>query len=168
MSEYVRTTRDCSVSQLHPELLQAILTYMQEHQLGNLQSETILCCETVSRKKEAGTLLTWLNGASDTTIYTGMLLASDWLLWAHYGDRSGTRVNAASLHEIRANYYRSLLTQDTGLEIVGFIGDANARVRGHIGMGPEAAAEKFCEAVQQAIQDARPPAKKDLFKWLGG
>jgi hypothetical protein len=77
MSDYYRTTRECSVRQLHPELRQAIRNYFQEHNLGDLDAETISCCETISEKKVTGRLISWLNDNSDTTIHTGILLTSN-------------------------------------------------------------------------------------------
>ncbi len=168
MSEYIRTTRECSVKQLRPELLQAIQDYFFEHRLGSLEAETLMCCETISRKKSAGKMAAWLSGASDTTVYTGMLLTSEWLIWIHSGDQSGMLLNAANLKQIRAEFYTSPLTKDTGLEIAGYIGDAKSRIRGYIGMGAEPAARKFCEEVIQAINKINPPTKKGLFRWLTG
>jgi hypothetical protein len=169
MSEYIRNTRECSVSQLHPELLQTIQSYFQEHKLGSLEAEALMCCETIStRKKSAGKIVSWLNGKSDTTIYTGTLLTSQWLIWVHRGDQSGTLLNAANLKQIRAGFYTSPLTKDAGLEIVGYIGDAKGRVRGYIGMGTDLVAQKFCEEVRQAIIKANPPTKKGLFRRLTG
>jgi|WetSurMetagenome_2_1015567.scaffolds.fasta_scaffold723546_1 hypothetical protein len=169
MSEYLRTTRECSVNELHPELLRAIRNYFQEHQVGNLQSEDPICCETISRKESAGRTVSWLKSKSDTTTYTGMLLTSRLLIWVHHGDQSGTRLNAASLNEIQARYYASPLTKDAGLEIFGFIGDANVRIHGYIGMGTDPAVQKFCEEVKQAIMKSNPEAKKPVFsRWLSG
>lgn len=168
MSDYIRTTRECSVSQFHPELRQAIWSYFQEHKLGALEAETIMCCETISTRKSAGKMVSWLSGKSDTTINTGMLLTSEWLIWVHHGDQSGTLLNAANLKEIRAEFYTSPLTKDAGLEIVGYIGDAKNHVRGYVGMGADLAAQKFCEQVKQAIARVNPPTKKGLFKWLTG
>ncbi len=168
MSEYIRTTRECSLKQLHPELLQAIQNYFLEHRLGSLEAEALMCCETISKKKDTEKKVSWLNGNFDITIYTGMLLTSEWLIWVHHGDQSGILLNAANLKQIRAEFYTSPLTKDAGLEIVGYIGDSKSRVRGYVGMGTEPAAQKFCEAVRQAIDKAPPPTKKGLFKWLTG
>ncbi len=168
MSEYIRTTRECSLKQLHPELLQAIQNYFLEHRLGSLEAETLMSCETISKKKDTEKKVSWLNGNFDMTIYTGMLLTSEWLIWVHHGDQSGILLNAATLKQIRAEFYTSPFTKDAGLEIVGYIGDSKSRVRGYVGMGTEPAAQKFCEAVRQAINKANPPAKKGLFKWLTG
>ena len=129
MSEYIRTTRECSVNQLRPELLRAIQNYFQEQKLGHLEAETLLCCETVSTKKSTGKVASWLSGAPDATIHTGMLLTSQWLIWVHHGDQSGTRLNAAELKEIRAEVYGSPFTKDISLEIVGHIGNAKGTCR---------------------------------------
>ena len=168
MSEYIRTTRECSVRELRPELLEAIQNYFLEHRLGVLEAEALMCCETVSKKKSSGRLASWLSGQLDTLIYTGMLLTSEWLIWVHHGDRSGILVNAADLKQIRAGFYNSSLTKDTGLKIAGYIGEAQERVRGYIGMGTDPATRKFCEKVEQAVDKVKPPAKKGLFKWLTG
>ena len=160
MSDYIRTTRECPVSQLHPALLQAVKNYFQEHKLGALEAETLMCCETISKKKSARKIASWLNGNSDTIIYTGMLLTSQWLIWVHHGDQSGTLLNAANLKLIRAEFYSSLFPKDVGLEIVGYIGDAKDRVRGYIGMGEDLVTQKFCEEVKRAITKANPPTKK--------
>lgn len=168
MSKYIRTTKECSVNQLHPELLRAIQNHFQEHALGHLQAETIACCETISKRKSASEKISWLSGKPDTIIHTGMLLTSQWLIWVHYGDRSGIRLNAANLSEIRTEFLKSLFTKDASLEIVGYISNAKARVRGTIALGPDLAAEKFCEAVKEAIHKANPPKPNKPFKWLSG
>ena len=168
MSKYIRTTRECSVSQLQPELFQAIRDYFQKHELGNLETEVLLCCETTSRQESADKTVSWLNGTSDTTIYTGMLLTSQWLIWVHHGDQSGTLLNAADLKQIRVEFYTSPLTNDSGLEIIGYIVGSTGRVRGYVGMGNDLAAQKFYEEVRQATLKANPPTQKGFFKWLTG
>lgn len=170
MSNYNRTTRECSVSQLHPELRQAIRSYFQEHDLGDPETESVMCCETISEKKDVSKLVSWLGGASDATVHTGMLLTSEWLIWARRGDQSGTVVNVANLKEVQGRAYQSVITKETGLEIYGLIGASKRLVRGFVGMGEEEAAQKFVEAVVNKIAEFNPPDKKQkkgLFaRWL--
>jgi hypothetical protein len=170
MSDYNRTTRECLVSQLHPELRQAIRSYFKEHELGDLETETRICCETISEKKDFSGLASLLKDGLDIKIQTGMVLTSQWLIWVRKGDESTAVLNAANLKEIEVRTYRSLITRDTGLEIFGFIGNSKGRVRGYVGMGLEPAAQKFCEEVEKAVSKAKPPPppKKNLPKWLGG
>jgi hypothetical protein len=170
MSDYQHTTRECSVRQLRPELFQAVQDYFREHRLGSLDAEILKCCETLSKKKSDNKLLSLLQGESDTTIHMGMLLTSERLVWVRSGDRSGTQLNAADLKEIQVRAFSPLFSKDTGLEIYGYVEGAKGRVRGYIGMGSESATQKFCEAVQQAIDKVKPPPKKGKWwsRWLGG
>ena len=168
MSEYTRTARESSINQLHPELRNAIRKYFREHDLGDLQTETLRCCEILSRKKQEAGWISWLSRTPDTTIYTGMLLTSHWLVWAHYGDQSGIRLNAANLNKIGAQYKPPVFLKDAGLEIVGYIGDANARVHGYVAMGTDVVAQKFCEEVQKAIVKANPRPPKNIFQRPAG
>jgi hypothetical protein len=170
MSDYQHTTRECSVRQLRPELFQAVQVYFQEHKLGSLDAEVLMCCETLSRKKNDNKLLFLLQGESDTMIHIGMLLTSERLIWVRSGDQSGTRLNVANLKEIQVRAFSPLFSKDTGLEIYGYVEGSKSRVRGYIGMGSESVTQKFCEEVQQAIDKVRPPSEKG--KWwarlLGG
>ena len=168
MSDYDRTTRECLASQLRPELLQAIRKYFQEHRLGDVETETIICCETISRRKSASRLASLLKDDLDTTIHTGVLLTPEWLIWVRRGDQSGTLLTAANLKETRVKAYFSILTKDNGLEISGYTEGSKGRVRGYIGMGPEPATQKFCDQVREAITKVNPPVKRSLRKWLGG
>jgi hypothetical protein len=166
MSDYNRTTRECPVSQLQPELRQAIQNYFREQNLGDPETETLLCCETVSTRKSSGWLGFLLTSGKDTTIHTGMLLTSEWLVWVRKGDQSSTVLNAASLKEIQVKAYLSLLNKDNGLEITGYTRDSQGRARGYVGLGPEPAAQKFCEEVEKAVASLKPPAEKGFARWL--
>lgn len=168
MSDYHRSTRECAVNELRPELLQAIRSYFQDHDLGDVETEPLICCETTSQKKSAGRLQARLREDLDSTVHTALLLTPQWLIWVRSGDRSGLGLSAAQLTMIQARPYRSLLTGDSGLEVFGYVGDSSHRLRGYIGMGAEPAAQKFCEAVQQAIAQVSPPPRKGLLGWLGG
>lgn len=168
MSDYNRITRECSVSQLQTELRQAVQNYFREQSLGDPETQTLLCCETVSTRKNAGVLSSLLASGEDETMHTGMLLGAEWLIWVRKGDRSPTVLTAANLKEIQVKVHASLIDRDHGLEITGFVWDAKNRVRGYVGMGPEPAAQKFCEEVEKAVASLRPPAEKGFSRWWRG
>ena len=165
MSDYHRFTRECSFGQLRPELARAIREYAQNHrELGNVEVEVLMCCETTSEKKPAGALAALLGDDPNTLLYTGMLVTPQWLIWVRHGDQSGVTVSSAKLQDVQVKAYASLFVKDTGLEVSGYIGDSKAKVQGYIGMGPEPAAQKFCEQVQKAIEQVNPkPAKKSMW-----
>jgi len=168
MSAYIRFTRECSFGQLRPELVRAIREYAQNHrELGNVEVEVLMCCETTSEKERAGALAALLGDDPDTILYTGMLVTPQWLIWARSGDQSGSEVSSANLQDVQVRAFASRLVKDTGMEVSGYIGDSKGRVRGYIGMGPEPAAQKFCEQVQKAIEKVTPkPAKKRRLWFL--
>lgn len=167
MSNYNRTTRDCSVRQLQPELRQAIQSHFQAHDLGDPETESLMCCGTISEKKDVGKLASWLGGEEDTKIYTGVLFTSEWLIWVRKGNQSDAVLHAASLKEIRVSAYEPLLMKEPGLEISGFAETSKGRMRGYIGMGPEAISQKFVEAVQKRVAELKPPVKKrGIARWF--
>jgi hypothetical protein len=168
MSDYNRSTRECPVSRLRPELFVAVRKHFQEHTLGDLEAETLLCCETISRKKSANRLVSWLNDGLDTTVHTGILFTSQWLIWVRSGEKLGIQLASASLKQISVRVYSSIFTRDAGLEISGHIEGSKGMMRGVIAMESIDAAQKFCDEVNQAILKVNPPAPKNLSKWWGG
>ena len=115
-----------------------------------------------------GGLFSWLNASADTTVHTGIILTSQWLIWARRGDKSGTRLTAANLNQISVQEHTSIFTNDHGLEVLGYIEGSNHAMRGYIGMGSELAAQKFCDEVKQAIAKVNPPVRTTWPKWMGG
>lgn len=167
MFGYTRTTRECSTSQIHPSLHQAIRVYFQTHQLGDLDAETLICCETISEKRNPGKLASFLDGDPDSITHLAILLTPEWLIWGRTGDRSGTIVTAAKLKVIQVKAFVARRTKDMQLTISGFISDSKEYVHGSLEMGPDAAAQKLCEVVEKAVLKANPPAKRKFFGWSG-
>jgi len=168
MSDYNRTTRECSVNQLRPELFRAVRKYFQEHKLGDLEAETLLCYETTSKKKSVSKLSSWLNNSLDTTIYTGVLFTSEWLIWVRSGDRSGVQLSSADLKQISVKVYYSLLTREAGVEIAGHVEGSKGMMSGVLAMETISIAEKFCDEVNQVIINVNPPSPNKWPKWWGG
>ncbi|HEY3311247.1 MAG TPA: hypothetical protein VGK00_06360 [Anaerolineales bacterium] len=168
MGTFVRSTRECSISQLRPELLRAMQNYFTTHGLGDPETEITRCCETFTEKKATGWLSSWLNTGTDSRLYTGMVLTTRSLIWARAGDITGVHVVGAELKNIRARGRLSLFSKNFGLEVIGLVEDSTNNVRGIIGMGPEPAAEKFCDEVHQAIEKINPTPTRKWPAWMGG
>ena len=168
MGDYTRSTRECSVSQIRPELRRALEEYFQKNSLGELEAETLLCCETVSEKMEIGWLAALLGDKAEPLVYTAMLLTSTHLVWARGSQQTSVIVNAADLRFIRVKLFASLFISDTGLEISGLLGNTKGMARGYIGMGPEPITQKFYDEVRQAIDKVNPSSASKWPAWLGG
>lgn len=168
MGMYQRSTRECAAIQLKPELLRAAREYFNTHGLGDVETEVLHCCETVSEKKAGNWLTAWLDAGADGTIHTGILLTREHLVWVRAGDLSGVHAVGADLKYIRANMHVSLFSKDTGLEIIGLLEGAKSIVRGVIGLGPEPASQQFCDAVHQAVEKINPGSVRKWPAWMGG
>jgi hypothetical protein len=168
MANYQRSTRECSVTQLQPKLMGTIRDYFRIHELGELETETILCCETISEKKETSWLESLFEPGADQRVYSAILLTGDALIWARAGARLGAHANGASLHYIRVNSSISLFSKNNGLTIAGLIDKSPRIIRGTIALGPELAAQKFCEEVQKAVEKLNPAPVRKWPAWLGG
>jgi hypothetical protein len=99
-------------------------------------------------------------------IYTAVLLTATELIWARGALQDEIKVNGADLKFIRVKPYASMFISDSGLQVSGIIG--NSATAGYIGMGPEPAAQKFCEEVQQAIAKINPSSTRKWPSWMGG
>jgi hypothetical protein len=84
-----------------------------------------------------------LFGNSKAIQHTGILLTSEWLIWATTDGKGGAASIAARLSEIRVKDYASSLIEDCGLEIFGFVNQSPKRVQAFVGLGREPAAEKL-------------------------
>ena len=168
MSNYRRSTRECSVTQLNPELLRALQEYFQSHNLGELETEALACCETVAEKKPGSWLSDWLEPGSDETVFTGIVLTAQSLVWARKGDKASALVVGAELMNIRARMHISFFSKDLGLEVTGLIENSKSNIHGIIGLGPEPAAQKFCDEVTQAIEKINPTPVRKFPRWMGG
>jgi hypothetical protein len=168
MNRYVHTTRECSISQLDAGLLQAIREYFQVHQLGDPETAVRMCCETIASEHGSGRLAAFLDGNPDSTIHLGLLLTEDWLIWARRGDISGTVINGTRLIGLKVKTVITRRTKNMQLDITGIIGGTKNWARGSLEMGPELAAQKFCEEVERAVNTVNPPVKKSQLRWFGG
>jgi len=171
MSNYQRSTRECTPDQLRPELRQALNEYFTTHNLGDLDAENLLCCETTSIKNKNGWLSalleSWLGTVEAPVIYSAILLTAQTLVWARSGN-GPTLATGANLMNIRARIFTSMLDRDSGLEVSGAIDDSKGLLRGYIGLGPEPASQKLCEEVIQAIQKVNPASTRKFPTWMGG
>jgi hypothetical protein len=156
---YDRTTRECRFDQLRPELATAIREYVEKHQLGDIEAEILLCCETTSERKKRQLLGRLLGLDRDRVTYTAALVTPSLLVWAQSGAKSGTWAVAARLGEIEVRDYETTpqaqVMADTGLEVFGFLLRSGERGTTLIGLGSETAARRFREAVQEAVGKAK-------------
>lgn len=164
MSNYKRSTRACTFEEIHPILQRALRAYFVKHELPDIETQIVSCCETLSELEKTSALETLLKEDSDLAYYLVAFLTPEWLVWARSGNITQTTVAAARLKDIHVRQRAAFRQKDFGLEIDGFVDGSFSKIHGHITLGPEPAAEAFCQAVEDAVHVANPPRRLiDLF-----
>jgi hypothetical protein len=160
MGEWNRSTRECRLDDMTPELNTAIQAHIESYNLGSILDDYRMCIETVSQKKKKGLF----GGGGDQSVLAAVILTPAWLVWAVLGDKSGAAALSARLDELVVEDYASTprykLLPDTGIEVTGvFTGrvgmEGNQQVSMFIGLGEEPAALQFKDALMRAIQDIK-------------
>ncbi len=159
MGDWKRSTRECSLNDLPPQVTAAIKSHIEQYNLGEILSDASLNIENKSEKIKKGLF------GSAGTVFTHVILTPRWLVWTIQDGKDGISAVSARLADIVVtDYAKGKMTQlvpDTGLEVTGeFTGLAHAlpsEQRGSIfiGLGPEPAAQKCHDALIRAVQDAK-------------
>ncbi len=150
MGDYKRTTRECSLDSMRPELAAAIRAHVEKYNLGDILSGAVVCVETASEKIKKG-----LFGGGET-IYTAAVLTKDWLVWANSGTNVKPHALSARLNQITVQNYATSsfakLIADTGVNVNGLKTDTPEAGTTFIGLEENAAGIKFREALMAAAQ----------------
>jgi hypothetical protein len=167
MTEYRRNTRACTLDHLRPELARAVRDHLPTVGLAEAAHDTWVVCETTSDKINTSRLDALFDGDPDTVSYLALILTPDRLIWARSGDHSTTVAASALLKDLRVRVFRPRGTQDFGLQLNVRTGGLRASVSGQLLMGPEPAAEKFCEELGQAMHGLLKLQPKRRPPWPG-
>lgn len=150
MGDYTRTTRECTIESMRPDLSAAIRAHVEKYNLGDILAKASMCIETTSVKAKKG-----LFGKAET-IYTGAVLTTGWLVWASGTDSASIGVLSARLGQITVQDYAqssfAKFVADTGLNVNGLYTDTNDPGSAFIGLEENSAGRAFREAVIKAVQ----------------
>ena len=88
MSDWKRTTKEVSPENLPPEMIAAINKHIEQHNLGPILTDALMCIQTDSEKTKKG-----LFGGAET-VRMGVVFTPRWLVWAVSGTKTtGTWTN---------------------------------------------------------------------------
>ena len=150
MGDYKRTTRECTLDTMRPELGAALRAHVEKYNLGDVLSQVTVCVETTSEKIKKG-----LFGGGET-IYTAAVLTKDWLVWANCGTKVTPHAMSARLGQITVQDYATSsfakLIPDTGVNVNGLTTDSSEAGTTFIGLEENAAGRKFREVLIAAAQ----------------
>lgn len=153
MGDWNRSTRECPIESLSPEMASAIHKHVEQYNLGPILSEALLCVETRSDRIRKG-----LFGGGEV-VMTGAVVTPAWLIWAISGAKAGATVMSARLAEVVIQDYAMTqmgrMVPDTGVEVSGSFTDVHERASAFIGLDDGSAGRKFKEVVLKALQEAK-------------
>ncbi len=167
MSHYQRTTRECTLANLRPELAQAIRAHAQRLQWVNWEAEVVACCETTTERIDTNRLIDWLDADTPKITHLAVIATSQRLIWVLSAE-SATNINAASAlyKEMRLKISRHKRTQELILDIYARMDGTREKAGGKLLLDAGPDAQKFCEGIMRATDPLVEP-EKPRRKWFG-
>lgn len=154
MNAYIRSTRECTFADFPLELVTAIREHIERYNLEDIESSSLICCETTSTIQRTG-----LFTSGPETIITGMILTAQVLVWTNGKKKDKPGVRSAWLRHIDVKDFENTsmyrVNPDSGINIAGRYTDETKQGQAFIGLGSDPAGEKFRQVLQHAIQKAQ-------------
>ncbi len=153
MTEYLRTTRECTPDSLHPILADSIRAYIEKNEVDDIGADVLICCETIATRQKKGLL-----GRKTEVVLSGAIVTPGWLIWAAGKEGDTPGVLSARLRDIqvqdyeKTEFYRRI--PDRGVKITGLYTNAATPGSSFIGLGQEPAAQKFRTVLKEAMANA--------------
>ena len=149
MNMSTHKTRICSLDTLDEELKSAIHAHALKHGLNDLESNVLMCCETLSVRQKKGF---W--GGIQTTL-SAAYVTPKWLVSADSTDRNDASVSASQLIHVdiwddRATTDSSI-TANEGLNITGRYTVNNKSGMAFIALDSNADGRKFRQVLEEAL-----------------
>jgi hypothetical protein len=153
MSDWKRITKEASFDNLPSQMVSAIKHHIEQHNLGPILSDVLICIQTDSEKVRKG-----LFGGTEI-VQVGAAVTSQWLVWAAQGTKTQTAVLSAQLINITVQDYAQTsfakMVPDSGIEVSGLFTDSSESASAFIGLEDNAVGNKFKEIIIKAAQDAK-------------
>ena len=152
MSTTSRKTRTCTVEMLDEGLKAAIRAHGMKYGLGDIESDVLMCCETISIQQKKG-----LFGGIKTTL-SAVFVTPKWLVWVDSNERNDAGASTAQLKHIDVRDYRATanytIMPDQGLNVTGRYTDRNKTGITFIVLDSEPDGQKFRQVLDQALRKA--------------
>lgn len=152
MHATTRKTRVCTVETLDDVLKTAIRAHRKKFGLEDMESNVLMCCETISVRQQKG----FLGGI--TTTLSAVYVTPKWLVWADSNGRNDVVAGAVQLKYIGICDCRSttqnIIIPNQGLNITGRYTDKDKTGMTFIVLDSEADGQKFHRLVEKALSQA--------------
>ena len=147
-----RRTRTCSMDTLDGDLKAAIRAHGTKFGLTDIETDILMCCETLTVHQKKGFL-----GGIRTTL-SAVYVTPRWLVWADSSDRDDVAAGTAELKQIDVRDFptpaRYAISPDQGLNITGRYTGRNRPGITFIVLDAEADGQKFRQVLDEALRNA--------------
>lgn len=149
----VRSTRECSLTEIDKNLSAAIQAHLSEYKITMAEQSIQMCCETASTQQKKSVF-----GGSEKAIQA-VILTDTWLIWGEKINGKNSGAGSAQLDQIdMRDYERTAMFKvipDTGVNITGQYSDSSQTGQLFIALDPGPAGTKFRELLREAIKNSK-------------
>jgi hypothetical protein len=153
MSDWERSTKEIPLESLPEVVKSAIHRHIEEHNLGSILDETLMCIQTDSVQVKKSLF------SKRRTVQVSAALTPRWLVWAIRENMTQPVVLSAQLLDLIVQDYAQTsfakMIPDSGLEVSGRFTDSGESVSAFIGLDDGIAANKFKEIVIKTVQETK-------------
>ena len=146
-----RRTRACTLDTLDEELKAAIRAHGTKFGLEDIESDILMCCETITVHPKKGF------GGGIRTSLSAVYVTPKWLVWADSSGRSDGAAGAVPLSQIDVFDDPSTdpyaIAPAQGLNVTGGYPDTNQREIAFIVLEAEAAGQRFRRVLDEAMRN---------------
>ena len=141
VSEWKRITKEILFESLPSQMASAINQHIEQHNLGPILSDVLICIQTDSEKLKKS-----MFGQAEV-VHAAVVVTPRWLVWAIQGAKTPSSVLSAQLRNITVQDYAQTsfakMIPDSGVEVSGMFTDNSESVSAFIGLDESVAANKF-------------------------
>ena len=153
MSKTTRKTRACTIETLDEKLRNAIRDHGVHYGLTDVETDILMCCETISVRPKLGFF-----GGIKTTL-SAVYVTPKWLVWADSSQVNDAIAGTAQLKYIDVIDYsdtaRYSISPDQGLNVTGRYTNKNRTGMTFIVLDSDTSGQKFRNVLQEALLASR-------------
>ncbi len=155
MGDYNRSTRELTLQEIPQNAVKALNRHIELHNLGDVLDDVLICIEAKAEKIKKGLFAP--PGPKTSVSY--VVVTKGWLFEAINAEGDAFHAISARLSNITVTDYEKSpfysKIPDNGMDVNGMFTDATEQGMRFIGLGKDAAGEKFKEILIQAAQEAK-------------
>jgi len=155
MGDFNRSTRETQLTGITAEAKLALDKHIEFYHLGSILDDVLICVEGNYDKIKKGLF----GGPGPKSTFATLILTPSWFIEILKMDNDPAFARSAQLTDITVTDYEKspfhLKIPDTGVEVSGKYTDASEATSSFVGLGKDAAGEKFKSILIKAVQDAK-------------